>query len=202
MRQRRKRRRRRGDGESDLDPIREEDEEYEDAEQVPIEPPAAEAMEFNENDIMGDFDRDENGNIILVTNKRGQLTDKQGRRVNERGYLRDKFGHIKHRYEPGRRVFSKFNLDEKGEIPLPFSYDRYNFNAHDILGDCDRDEKGNFKVYPGKSPKKTKGGSSTRKQAQEFVDKAGEKVNKKGFTTNDQGCIIDREKDVKFTLDQ
>ncbi len=158
----RRRKRRRGGGESDLDPIWEEDEEYEDAEQVPIEPPQADAMEFNENDIMGEFDWDENGNIILVTNKKGQLTDKKGNRVNERGYLRDKFGHVKHAYEPGRRVFSKFALDEKGEIPLPFSYDRYNFNAHDILGDCDWDDKGNFKVFPSKS--KTKGGNSTRKE--------------------------------------
>ena len=78
-----RRRRRRGDGESDLDPIQEEDE-YEEADQVPIEPPQPDEMDFNEHDIMGVFDKDENG-IIVITNNKGQLTDKRGGRVNERG---------------------------------------------------------------------------------------------------------------------
>lgn len=65
-----------GDGESDLDDIMEEDEEYENADDVPIEPPNPEALDFNEHDIMGDFDKDENGNIILITDKRGNLIDK------------------------------------------------------------------------------------------------------------------------------
>jgi hypothetical protein len=54
----------------------EEDEEYENADDVPIEPPNPEALDFNEHDIMGDFDKDENGNIILITDKRGNLIDK------------------------------------------------------------------------------------------------------------------------------
>jgi hypothetical protein len=118
-------------------------------------------MEFNEHDIMGVFNKDENGNIILVTNKKGQLTDNEGSRVNERGYLRDKFCHIKHRFENGRRLFSKWDIDDKGEIPLPFSYDRYNFNAHEILGFCETDEQGRFKVLPGTQSPNTRGGGSS-----------------------------------------
>jgi len=43
---------------------------------------------------MGDFDKDEKGNIILLTNEKGDLIDKLGRKVNERGYLKDKYGNI------------------------------------------------------------------------------------------------------------
>ena len=82
------------------------------------------------------------------------MTDKNGRLVNERGYLWDKFGHIKHKYEPGRRLFSVKDLDEKGEIPLPFAINRYNFNPHEIIGNFDFDEQGNPKLLPLKqSPK-------------------------------------------------
>lgn len=59
-----------------MDEILEEDEDYENADDVPIEPPNAEALDFNEHDILGDFDKDENGNIILITDKRGNLIDK------------------------------------------------------------------------------------------------------------------------------
>lgn len=141
-----KRRRRRGDGDSDLDIIDEEDEDYEHADDVPIEPPNPEDLTFNEHDILGDFDKDENGNIILVTDKFGNLTDKNGKLVNERGYLRDKFGHIKHKYEPGWRLFSIKDLDEKGEIPIPFAMGRFNFNPHEIIGSFDYDELGNPKL--------------------------------------------------------
>ena len=42
---------------------------------------------FNENDILGDFDRDEKGNIIIQQNGKGENIDKKGRMVNEKGYL-------------------------------------------------------------------------------------------------------------------
>jgi len=43
---------------------------------------------------MGFFDKDEKGNIILLTTEKGDLIDKLGRKVNERGYLKDKYGNI------------------------------------------------------------------------------------------------------------
>lgn len=43
---------------------------------------------------MGVFDKDEKGNIILLTNEKGDLIDKLGRKVNEWGYLKDKYGNI------------------------------------------------------------------------------------------------------------
>ena len=118
---------------------------------MPIEPPNPEDLDFNEHDILGDFNKDENGNIILVTDKYGNLTDNNGWLVNERGYIWDKFGHIKHKYEPGRRLFSVKDLDEKGEIPIPFALNRYNFNPHEITGSFDFDDIGNPKLLPLKS---------------------------------------------------
>jgi hypothetical protein len=50
-------------------------------------PPEANKRTFNENDILGEFDRDEKGNIILLQDKHGNFVDKLGRKVNERGYL-------------------------------------------------------------------------------------------------------------------
>ena len=50
-------------------------------------PPEANKRTFNENDILGEFDRDEKGNIILLQDKNGNYVDKLGRKVNERGYL-------------------------------------------------------------------------------------------------------------------
>jgi hypothetical protein len=44
---------------------------------------------FNENDILGDFDRDDKGNVIVLQDEFGNCVDKQGRKVNERGYLQD-----------------------------------------------------------------------------------------------------------------
>lgn len=52
-------------------------------------PPDPEKKNFNENDILGDFDRDEKGNLIILQDADENFIDKQGRRVNERGYLID-----------------------------------------------------------------------------------------------------------------
>lgn len=52
-------------------------------------PPDQNKRTFNENDILGEFDRDEKGNIIILQDQQGNSIDKLGRRVNERGYLID-----------------------------------------------------------------------------------------------------------------
>jgi hypothetical protein len=64
------------------------DDEYDgDPAKIPISNPDPKAMLFNEHSIMGEFDKDEKGNIILLTNEKGDLIDKLGRKVNEKGYL-------------------------------------------------------------------------------------------------------------------
>jgi hypothetical protein len=52
-------------------------------------PPEADNRTFNENDILGEFDRDEKGAIIFNQDEDGNFIDKRGRKINERGYLID-----------------------------------------------------------------------------------------------------------------
>jgi hypothetical protein len=102
-----------------------------------------EKRRFNVNDILGDFDRDERGHPLILQDKKGELIDKGGHRVNEKGYLVDpKTGNILEK-EKGRTVFKADELDERGELPPPFNLERYNFNGHDVRGYFDRDANGN-----------------------------------------------------------
>ena len=48
-----------------------------------------EKRRFNVNDVLGEFDRDDKGNLVILQNKTGSLIDKDGNRVNEKGYLID-----------------------------------------------------------------------------------------------------------------
>jgi hypothetical protein len=41
-------------------------------------------------------------------------------------------------------MFKKSDLDQNGEIPMPFKLERYNFNPNEILGHFEYDKK-NFK---------------------------------------------------------
>lgn len=52
-------------------------------------PPRADLRTFNENDVMGEIDRDENGNIIVPKDSNGVIKDKDGNRITHRGYLCD-----------------------------------------------------------------------------------------------------------------
>lgn len=97
---------------------------------------------FNVNDILGDFDRDEKGNLIILQNKKGMLVDKDGKMVNQKGYLvNEKTGDVVEK-EGGKKIFDKDVLDERGELPPPFNIERFNFNPHDVRGYFDRDAHG------------------------------------------------------------
>ena len=125
-----------------------------------------EKRRFNVNDILGDFDRDERGHPLILQDKKGELIDKGGHRVNEKGYLVDpKTGNILEK-EKGRTVFNAEDLDERGELPPPFNLERYNFNGHDVRGYFDRDPNGN-EIFNG-----------LKRDKQGFLnDKLGRRVN-------------------------
>lgn len=103
-------------------------------------PPNADARTFNENDILGDFDRDEKGNPIVLQDENGNYVDKQGRPVNEKGYLLDpKTGDVVEN-DNNKKMFDKEEMQDNGEVPAPFCVEKYNFNPQAIRGDLDFDK--------------------------------------------------------------
>jgi hypothetical protein len=133
---------------------------------------------------MGEFDKDEKGNIILLTNSKGNLVCKNGRKVNEKGYLRDRYGHILYGSKDRVRAFSQNDLDERGEIPLPYSWDRYNFNAFEVTGNT----------------QKNKLDTSFSNKNDNLTDANGYQVNKMGLLTDQNGNMISRS-DGEIKLD-
>jgi hypothetical protein len=66
-----------------------------------------EMRKFNVNDILGDLDRDDKGNLVMLHDKKGGYVDKSGNNVNEKGYLIDeKTGDVVEK-ENGKKVFDK-----------------------------------------------------------------------------------------------
>ncbi|CAI2372672.1 unnamed protein product [Moneuplotes crassus] len=137
---------------------------------------------FNEHSIMGEFDKDSEGNLIILTNSKGHLVCNNGRRVNERGYLVDKFGNILYCSNQKLRAFEAFDLDSKGEIPNPYLWDRFNFNPSDIMGNVDT----GFSYQ--KPPKRYK----ASKKRKELMDKDGFRISKKGYLIDINGNIVSR----------
>ena len=146
-------------------------------------PPTATSRRFNECDILGRFDRDEKGNVIVEPDANGNFKDKDGKPTNERGYLVDKDGNIINNYN-GQKMFDKSALDGKGEVPAPFNVEKHNFNPHQVRGEFDFDRNGNPMI------KKTKSG--------EYVDKRGQKVSARGYRLDKDGNVIDHQGRVKF----
>lgn len=149
-----------------------------------------EKRKFNVNDILGDFDRDERGHPLILQDKKGELVDKEGNRVNEKGYLVDpKTGDIVERSKPasngqktvGKKVFSADELDDLGELPPPFNLERYNFNGHDVRGFFERDKDFNDILE----------GLPRDKQGY-FVDKLGRRVNQHGYLIDTYGNLTDK----------
>ncbi len=52
-------------------------------------PPNAQLRTFNVNDILGDLDRDDKGNVVVGQDDTGTTRDKQGKLTNKKGYLID-----------------------------------------------------------------------------------------------------------------
>lgn len=141
---------------------------------------------FNVNDILGEFDRDEKGNPLILQDKKGELIDKDGNRVNEKGYLIDeRTGDVVEK-EKKRKIFDFNDLDERGELPPPYNLERYNFNPHDVRGYFDRDEYGNEII------------GNRRDSSGNLVDKLGRRVNKHGYLIDNKGNLVDKRGRIKL----
>ena len=74
---------------------------------------------FDIDDIMGQFEIDDMGNIILDPLK---LRDNLNRKVNKHGYLIDERGNIVN--QEGDIVFKFMELDSDEEIPQPYRFEK------------------------------------------------------------------------------
>ena len=143
-------------------------------------PPDAAKRTFNEHDILGDFDRDEKGSVVVLQDEEGRLVDKQGRPVNERGYLlHPSTGDIIEN-QSQQKMFDRADVDERGEVPAPFCVEKFNFNPFDL--------RGNFPG--GKQPLQGKAGAP--------VDKDGRLVNARGWLVDAEGNLVDAHGRKKF----
>ena len=82
----------------------------------------AEVPKFELKDIQGDFELDDDGQFMIVKTNDFKLKDKNGRRVNRRGYLLDIEGNIINR--KGKIIFRKDEIDIDDEIPAPYCFDK------------------------------------------------------------------------------
>ena len=128
---------------------------------------------FDVKDVIGVFDKDANGNIILQRGKGGSYNDNMGRQVNEKGYLIDIDGNIIDR--EGKRIFVKEHL-KNGEFPKIFLFTK--FNVDNITGD--------FELSPLSEPilDQDKNGN--------FIDRKGRLVNSRGYLIDRDGNVIDK----------
>lgn len=100
-------------------------------------PPQSNLRTFNEHDVLGDLDRDEKGNVVVLQDKNGRNHDKQRKPVNQRGYLTDPKTNDVIENMTGQPMFRGDEMDERGEVPAPFCIEKHNFNPHQIMGDFD-----------------------------------------------------------------
>lgn len=73
--------------------------------------------------------------------KENEFKDMKGRPVNQRGYLIDeRIGCIINK-DNLNLMFKKEDLDDDGDIPMPYKFERFNFNPHEIMGNFDYELK-------------------------------------------------------------
>ena len=150
-------------------------------------PPTFESRRFNECDVIGNFERDDKGNVVVEPNAQGKVKDKDGKPTNERGYLIDSAtGDVINNFNQ-EKMFSKKDLDERGELPAPFNIEKHNFNPHEVRGDFNYDRNG--------KPIVTKKGSG-------FVDKRNSDVSSRGYRVDSAGHMIDNNGRKKFDRSQ
>ena len=147
-------------------------------------PPRADLRTFNENDILGEIDRDEKGNVVVPKQSSGIYKDKDGNRINQKGYLVDPDSGAVLENQNFQQMFTREELDERGEVPAPFNIEKHNFNPHTIMGDFD---------YTDGKPELMQSKQGF------FMDKKGRRVNKHGWMVLlNQGHLVDVSGRKKF----
>ena len=160
----------------------------------PVEmPPNADNRTFNVNDILGELDRDDRGNIIVLQDSQGNNCDKAGHPTNIRGYLQDAKGDILENHTK-QKLFGAADVDDKGEVPAPFCVEKFNFNPHELIGDIEfQYDQSTGRAIP--QLLQTRQGF--------YVDKRGRRVNRFGWLMQGgNGHIVDKLGRKKFDRKQ
>ena len=144
---------------------------------------------FNVFCCLGNFPLDKEGRIINRAQILNEMNyrDFDGLPVNNRGYLVN---------ETTGAIYSKYsfedlfmpmtgNADDYGEIPMPYRYERFNFNPHSVMGNFDFDAKTRKPIF-------------LRNKFGMLTDKNYRPVNKCGFLINEQEDVIDDNGEVKL----
>lgn len=84
---------------------------------------------FELGDIMGEFERDDHGDFIIVE-EGNTLEDAMGRSVNRKGYLLDQDGNVVN--TKGRLMFYANELTADGELPQPFDFEKERKHMHQL----------------------------------------------------------------------
>ena len=149
---------------------------------------------FNENDIIGNFEREWSGHIKEreYTLRKMYFRDRDGNAVNQRGYLIDETtGDIRSQYTFDV-LFKNYNLigvgNSRYELPLPYRLERHNFNPHQCFGNFDYDSEDRPVMLPD--------GNGNR------VDKNWRPVNASGWLVDEHDNIIDNLGQVKLIAAQ
>ena len=82
----------------------------------------AELPNFEVEEILGEFERDDAGNQIILQTADGKLNDMYGRLINRRGYLVDPVGNVVTRGNVF--IFYKEEIDFDDEIPAPYCFQK------------------------------------------------------------------------------
>ena len=81
-------------------------------------------------------------------------------------------------------MFDHKDIDERGEVPAPYSVEKYNFSPFQVCGDLDYDRVGRPII------------------SKNMLDKKGRPVNKKGFLVDGEGNVCDQHGRKKFDKKQ
>lgn len=128
---------------------------------------------FDITDTIGQVDKDANGNYILQEDAGGRLVDNLGRPVNSKGYLIDEQGNVIDK--DGKPIFERRHLKDD-EIPKIFPFTKFNIKS--ILGDFEMDPLGNPIL--------------DRDAKGNLIDRAGRRVNSKGYLVDKNGNVINK----------
>jgi hypothetical protein len=118
-----------------------------------------------------------------VRDSSGKFTDRQNRLTNAKGYLINQRGDIVEGIT-GKYIvaFKAEDLDQSGELPAPFSLEKYNFAPLEMQGDLGHD----FDPIT-KEPKI----QLLWNKEGLFVDRQHRRINSHGWLIDDAGNIVD-----------